>query len=112
MLIIDFALLVCKLFQSRYPGAAATLDAANRLPAQLLEQRLGFFQVGGVEAFGEPAVDFGEHSSRFITLALVREHPGEARRGTQLRGSRTLPPGDLDRRTEAPLRFGDVPWVL
>jgi len=26
----------------------------ERLSAQLIEQRLGFFQVGGIEAFGEP----------------------------------------------------------
>src|SRR5262249_15774868 len=29
--------------------------------AQLLEERLGVLQIGGVEALGEPVVDFGEH---------------------------------------------------
>ncbi len=30
------------------------------LPAQFVEQRLGVLQVGGVEALGDPVVDFGE----------------------------------------------------
>ena len=40
------------------------------LRAQLLEQRLGVLQIGGVEAFGEPAVDLGEHRARFVAEAL------------------------------------------
>ena len=35
-----------------------------RLAVQLVEQRLGVFEVGGVEAFGEPVVDVGEHRAR------------------------------------------------
>ena len=38
---------------------------------QLVEQRLGVLQVGGVEALGEPVVDFGEHRARFVALALL-----------------------------------------
>src|SRR5215469_13668607 len=34
------------------------------LGAQLVEQRLCIFEVGGVEALGEPVVDFGEHRAR------------------------------------------------
>src|SRR5262245_25679089 len=33
----------------------------SRRIAQLLEQRLGLLQVGGVKALGEPVVDFGEN---------------------------------------------------
>src|SRR6516162_1758056 len=35
--------------------------------AQFVEQRLGLFQIGGVEALGEPAVDLGEHGARLVT---------------------------------------------
>jgi hypothetical protein len=31
----------------------------ERLAAQLIEQRLGVFEVGGLEAFGEPLIDLG-----------------------------------------------------
>ena len=41
------------------------------LSAQLVEQRLGVFQVGGVEAFGEPVVDFGEHRARLVATTLL-----------------------------------------
>jgi hypothetical protein len=44
-----------------------------RLLAQLIEQRLGVFQIGGVEALGEPAVDFGEHRARFVAFAFLVE---------------------------------------
>jgi len=48
------------------------------LGAQLVEQRLGLFQVGSVEALGEPAVDVGEHRARFVTAILRRKQPREA----------------------------------
>ena len=41
--------------------------------AQLVEQRLGFFQVGGVEALSEPAADLGEHCAGFIAPASICE---------------------------------------
>jgi len=50
------------------------------LGSQLVEQRLGVFQISGVEALGEPAVDFGEHRKSLVSFALLREQPGEIRR--------------------------------
>ena len=43
------------------------------LAPKLIHQRLNVLQVGGVEAFGEPVVDVGEHRAGFIALALLRE---------------------------------------
>ncbi len=43
------------------------------LPRQFVEQRLGVFQIGGVEALGEPVVDFGEHRARFVADVLSFE---------------------------------------
>ena len=42
---------------------------------QLVEQCLGVLEIGGVEALGEPTVDFGEHRARFVATALLREQP-------------------------------------
>src|SRR5215831_7095691 len=38
--------------------------------AQLIEQRFGVFQVGGVEALGEPVVDLSEYVMRFLAAAF------------------------------------------
>src|SRR6266481_713628 len=51
---------------------------------QLVEQRLRVFQISGVEALGEPAVDLGQHRARFVATALFIEQPDEARRCAQL----------------------------
>ena len=56
----------------------------KRLVAQLIEQRLGLFQIGGIEAFGEPVVDRGEHRARFSGTALSREQTAEAGGRAQL----------------------------
>jgi hypothetical protein len=53
------------------------------LAAQFVEQRLSLFQIGGVEAFREPAVDFGEYYAPFLAAALLREQPCEAGGRTQ-----------------------------
>jgi len=49
------------LAQSFYPS----------LYAQLLEQRLGVLQVGGVELLREPVVDFSEHRARLVAAIGV-----------------------------------------
>ena len=51
-------------------------DAAY-LPAQFIEQRLGFFQVGGVEALGEPVVNLCDHRAPH-GVCLGCEQPGQA----------------------------------
>ena len=53
-----------------------TTNVRNELSgriAQLLEQRLGVLQVGGVEALGEPTVYVSEHRPRLVAMALFRE---------------------------------------
>src|SRR6516165_7942708 len=44
---------------------------------------LSLFQIGGVEAFGEPAIDRREQVVRFAAATLVAPEPGEAHRGAQ-----------------------------
>src|SRR5216683_2628744 len=72
---------------------------------QLVEQCLGVLEVGGVEAFGEPAVDFGEHRSRFIAAALAVEQARETHRCTQLQRFRALALSNLNSGAEAVLGF-------
>jgi hypothetical protein len=52
--------------------------------SQLVEQRLCFFEIGSVEAFGEPAIDRREKVAGRGVAALVAAEPGEARGGAQL----------------------------
>src|ERR1700693_230179 len=47
------------------------------LPRLLVKQSLGVFQISGVEPFGDPAVDFGEHRAP-RRVGLVREQSPEA----------------------------------
>src|SRR6516225_10004309 len=56
---------------------------SRRLPTQFVEQRLCVFEVGGVEAFGEPVVDRREQVLRFGVATLVAAEPSEARGGAQ-----------------------------
>ena len=45
---------------------------------QLVEQRLGVLEVGGVEALGEPAVDRGEEVVSLRAFALIGPQSGKA----------------------------------
>src|SRR6202040_432803 len=58
----------------------------NRRLSQLIEQRLGLFEVGGIEAFGEPAEDWGEQGGRLLRPALLAAQAGEACRAAQFPG--------------------------
>jgi hypothetical protein len=44
--------------------------SSSRSAVQLVEQRFGIPQVGGVETLGKPIVDFGEGRARLVALAL------------------------------------------
>ena len=44
----------------------------RRLTVQFVQESLCVFQVGGVEAFGEPAVTLGEHGARLVASASRR----------------------------------------
>jgi hypothetical protein len=49
---------------------------------QLIEQRLRFLQIEGVEAFGKPTVDRSEKIARLFPLALIAPEPRHAHCGT------------------------------
>jgi hypothetical protein len=72
---------------------------------QLVEQRLRLFQIGGVEALGEPAINGCEQVARFGPPALFAPQPGEARRGAQLIGLCLLPSRDAQCLFEGALAF-------
>jgi hypothetical protein len=83
---------VCSSRSRKTTSATSKAQRARRtwLPAQLVEQRLGVLQVACVEALGEPAVYFGEHRTRFVAAAVLREQPREAHRRTQFQRFRAL----------------------
>ena len=60
---------------SRFPYPdIGTPTSRMRLLVQLVEQRLGVFQVGGVEAFSEPAINFGEHCARLVATPALHQN--------------------------------------
>src|SRR4051794_10185435 len=64
-----------------------TLTTGSR---KLDQQRLRLFEVGGTEAFGEPAVDRREKIAGLGVAALVAAEPGKACCGAQLHTLCTL----------------------
>src|SRR5215472_7960419 len=66
----------------------------TRVSRQLGEECCRFLKVGGVEAFGEPAVDGCEQVACLAEPALLAPQAGEARGGAQFVASRALLAGD------------------
>src|ERR1700720_793522 len=81
--------------RERVPSVARRVRAALGVSsAEFVEQRLCIFEVGGVEAFGEPAVDRREEVAGFGAPTLVSAEPGEAHGGAQFPELGLLHPGD------------------
>src|SRR6516165_2788047 len=62
---------------------AAARPLRPTVAPELIEERLRLFEVGRVEAFGEPAVDRREQVASFGAAALVATEPGNTRGGAQ-----------------------------
>src|SRR6266404_4341128 len=75
---------------------AISLLRGDRRLSEGGEEGAGGFEVGGVEAFGEPAEDWGEQGGRLLRPALLAAQAGEARCGAQFPGLRVLPARDGD----------------
>src|SRR6516162_6402123 len=60
------------------PSAIMADNLAFGLCAQLVEQRLRFLEVDGIEAFGEPIKYRGEYRPCLITLVLLGKQAREA----------------------------------
>jgi len=84
----------------------------ERLVAQLIEQRLGLFKVGGVEAFSEPTVNLREHRTRFVAAALVRKQLYKTHGRAQFVRFRALLARNLNSPLKAALSFGGVGIAL
>src|SRR5207247_8156447 len=69
-------------------------------------------QIGGIETFGEPVVDFGEHRARFVALAVLREQPRQAHRRAQLQYLRALLARILNGPAKAVLSFYCLSIIL
>jgi len=84
--------------QSSHPRQTVGVPTAGS--RQLFEQPLRFFQVGGVEALGEPAVDGREEVAGLGAAALVAAKPSEAHGGAQFPELSLLFLGDAQRLAE------------
>jgi hypothetical protein len=78
------------------PGAVIRTTRISS-SCQLVEQRLCLFEVGGLEALGEPAVDRREEVAGFPPPALLAPQPCKADGGAQFQRFRLLGLGDADR---------------
>src|SRR6516225_5854212 len=67
------------------------------LGAQLIEQRLRFFKISSLEAFGEPVVYLGEHRAGFVAATLVHQQSREAHRCAELEKPGALAASNLYR---------------
>jgi len=59
-------------------------SACECFSSQFIEQRLRLFQIGGIEAFGEPAIDLGEEIAGLVAAATIAPEVGEFGRRLQL----------------------------
>ena len=75
---------------------------------QFVQERLGVFQVGGIEPFGEPVVDLREKIVRFAAPVLIAPEPGKVGRGAKFESECALPLGRLDRLQQPRLGLGDL----
>src|SRR6516165_7926718 len=91
---------------SRRAKARPSLDCAEFHPAhtyhpglggQFLQQRLGLLEVSGVEAFGEPVVDFGEHRAGLVAAASIAQQAGKADASAEFEKPGVLPAGSVYR---------------
>ena len=71
-----------------------TTTPSEKGSGEFVEHRLSFFEVGRVEAFGEPEVDGREKVARLGGAALVAAEPGEAHGGAQFPELGLLLPSD------------------
>jgi hypothetical protein len=72
------------------PRNYSAISITNPALYQLGEEFCGVFQIGGVEALGEPAVDGRKKFARLGPPALLAPEAGEARRGAQFVAPRAL----------------------
>src|SRR5262249_24366534 len=92
--------------QNFLPDVLSVPHLAQRMSiAQFVEQRLGVFEVGGIEAFREPVVDFKEQCARLIVTMLPRQQPRKAGCGTQLPRFGLLAASEFERLLNAYLSF-------
>jgi hypothetical protein len=78
---------------------------------QLVEQRLGLFQIARVKAFGKPAIDRSEKLAGLIPLALISPEAREAGGSAELEGSRRLLAGRLDGQIESRSSLGKLTYI-
>src|ERR1700687_4345492 len=93
------------------PGLLSLVQILG-LTAEFFEERLGVLQIGGVEAFGEPAVDYREHRARLVAPAVLDVKARETDGRAKLPRFRTMLPRMLDCSAETLLGLGSFGSIL
>jgi hypothetical protein len=94
--------------ESGHPRQTADMSTAGS--RQPVEQRLCLFEIGCVEALGEPAVNGGEKVARFGGPTLVAAEAGKARGGAQFPQLGLLLLGDAQGFAIQFLGIREMPW--
>src|SRR5260370_27321996 len=97
-----------RFYEREKPHLLGTTRGAAQLSTQFIDQRFGVFEVGSVEALGEPVVDLGEHCARLIATALFRKQSRETHRCAQLPRFGILFAPSLDRALKAALSLFSI----
>jgi hypothetical protein len=58
---------------------------------EFVQQSLRRLQIGSAKSFGEPVINRRQQIARLTDAVPVAQQPGEARRGAEFPGQRTLP---------------------
>ena len=90
------------------PRNYSAISITNPALYQLGEEFCGVFQIGGVEALGEPTVEGCQQVARLASPALLGPQPGKARRGAQFVAPCALLAGDREGGAEEVLGPG---WI-
>src|SRR5262245_61091264 len=85
---------------------ATSAGAAGGGSCELVQQRLGVPEIGGVKALGKPRVDVSEQVVRLPPFPLLVPEPTETHRGPQLERSRLLAAGEVQGPLEPGFRLG------
>src|SRR4051812_8975423 len=89
-------------------GADSAIQASLPAPArpqlpEFGEQNLCLLQILGVEALGEPVINWGEQLIRLLAPTLALPQAGEAGRGAQFPHFRLLAASPVERGEKVPL---------
>src|SRR5215813_14707708 len=89
-------------------SVAAGYVSTTVLCPELIKQRLGFLEISGVKALGEPTVDWCKEVMGFLAFALLLPQASQAGRGAEFPRFGLLALGDADGVLKTGFGFGVI----